>query len=222
MHPNSPEHDLEPVPGLPAQLPVGEKILWQGAPDGSLVARRVLKSHWIAGYFGVLLIWTLVSGFLDGRPLGAIAFSGGAVFVMCAIVMGLIELFAWGVQKTTLYTITNKRIVMRIGVALSATFNLPFSQVVSADMRKDAKGHGDISLVMKPGHRLSFLVFWPHVRGWHAGNMVPQLVCLKRVEDVAAILGRQLSLSSARVPLQAVDQRPENAFVNGASTVAAE
>ncbi|MEY3475503.1 MAG: hypothetical protein RL087_1961, partial [Pseudomonadota bacterium] len=27
------EHEFEAAPGLPAPLPVGERILWQGAPQ---------------------------------------------------------------------------------------------------------------------------------------------------------------------------------------------
>ncbi|MTH98792.1 PH domain-containing protein [Roseibium sp. RKSG952] len=203
MYPDTPEHDLEPVPGLPARLPEGEHILWQGAPDGGLVARRVLKSRWIAGYFVLLLLWNMASGFLDGVSPWAIAFSSGAILTMSGIAVGLIELFAWGVQKTTLYTITNKRIVMRIGVALSATFNLPFARMLSVDMRKDDQGRGDISLQMKPGHRLSFVVFWPHVRGWHAGNTMPQLICLKDVAAPARILAGQLAMASSRSPVLA-------------------
>jgi hypothetical protein len=74
--------------------------------------------------------------------LSEILFSSGALAILSTMAIALLEAFAWGVQKTTLYTITNKRIVMRIGVALSATFNLPFTRIVSADMREDKNGNG--------------------------------------------------------------------------------
>jgi hypothetical protein len=99
------------------------------------------------------------------------------------------------VQKTTLYTITNKRIVMRIGVALSATFNLPFTRIVSADMREDKNGNGDIALTLKPGDRLSWLVFWPHVRGFKKGALMPQMICLKDVAVAANVLSSALAVS---------------------------
>jgi hypothetical protein len=188
-----PEHDYEPVPGLPGRLPKGEIILWQGAPVSSLVSRHVMKTRWIAGYFAILVIWNTVAGIYDGRTAGAILFSTAALAIMSALAIGLLEAFAWGVQKTTMYTITNKRVVMRIGVALSATFNLPFTRIVSADMREDKNGAGDIALTLAPGDKLSWLVFWPHVRGFRKGALMPQMICLKDV----AIAGNVLSAALA-------------------------
>ncbi len=188
-----PEHDYEPVPGLPARLPAGERILWQGAPCASIVSRRLLRSHWIAGYFLVLIGWNVAAGLYDGRETGLILFSSGALTIMATIAIVLLELFAWGVHKTTLYTITNRRVVMRIGVALSATFNLPFTKVLSADIRKDKTGRGDIALTMAPGSKLSFMVFWPHVRGYRRGALIPQMIALDAVDVPAGILASALA-----------------------------
>ncbi|MCB1456337.1 MAG: PH domain-containing protein [Nitratireductor sp.] len=187
-----PEHDFEPVPGLPAELPDGEHVIWQGAPVASAVSARFLKTRWIAGYFAVLVAWTLVTGFYDGRTLGSILFSASAVTIMGTIVIALLEAFAWGVHKTTLYTITNRRIVMRIGVALSVTYNLPFSQIISADLRADRNGNGDIAFVLAPGARLSLMVFWPHARGWRKGRMIPQMIGLDKAADVGRLLAVEL------------------------------
>ncbi|MEM5471728.1 photosynthetic complex putative assembly protein PuhB [Hoeflea sp. AS60] len=200
-----PEHDYEPVPGLPAELPEGEVILWQGAPSSAKVSRQVIKTRWIAGYFAVLIAWNVSAGLYDGRLPSEILFSSGALTIMATIVVGFLEAFAWGVQKTTLYTITNKRVVMRIGVALSATFNLPFTRIVSADMREGPDGAGDIALTLKPGDKLSWLVFWPHVRGFKKGALMPQMICLKDV----AIAGNVLSaaLSGSRTAGDAAPQR---------------
>ncbi|MBU4527855.1 MAG: PH domain-containing protein [Hoeflea sp.] len=193
-----PEHDYEPVPGLPARLPEGEYILWQGAPSSAAVSRHVLKTRWIAGYFAVLVAWNISAGLYDGRQPSEILFSSGALAILSTIGIGLMEAFAWGVQKTTLYTITNKRIVMRIGVALSATFNLPFTRIVSADMREGKNGVGDIALTLLPGDRLSWLVFWPHVRGFRKGALMPQMICLKDVAIAGNVLAA--ALASTRTP----------------------
>ena len=188
-----PEHDYEPVPGLPARLPEGEYILWQGAPSSAAVSRQVLKTRWIAGYFAVLVAWNITAGLYDGRLASEILFSSGALAILSTICIGLMEAFAWGVQRTTLYTITNKRIVMRIGVALSATFNLPFTRIVSADMREGKNGVGDIALTLAPSDRLSWLVFWPHVRGFRRGAMMPQMICLKDVAIAGNVLAAALA-----------------------------
>ncbi|WP_394690175.1 photosynthetic complex putative assembly protein PuhB [Hoeflea sp.] len=188
-----PEHDYEPVPGLPGRLPEGEIILWQGAPSSAQVSRRIMKTRWIAGYFAVLVIWNVSAGIYDGRTVSEILFSSGALAILCTMAIALLEAFAWGVQKTTMYTITNKRVVMRIGVALSATFNLPFTRIASADMREDKNGCGDIALTLAPGDKLSWLVFWPHVRGFKKGALMPQMICLRDV----AIAGNVLSAALA-------------------------
>ncbi|GGB33737.1 photosynthetic complex assembly protein [Roseibium aquae] len=222
-HTNGPEHDFEPVPGLPADLPKGEKILWQGRPATKLVSRRVMKVNWFAGYFAVLLVWTLAAGYADGRTWPHVLFSAGAVLLLSAVFLGMMELFAWGVHKTTLYTITNKRVVMRIGVALSATFNLPFAKMVSADLRLDKRGGGDIALTMAQGHRLSFFSFWPHVRGYKSGSMVPQMICLKNAQQPARILADALSgYASVRIREVAVAASEAGPAFGGATPVAAE
>ena len=35
------DFNFEPQPGLPAPLPQGEDLLWQGSPDARLLARQL-------------------------------------------------------------------------------------------------------------------------------------------------------------------------------------
>lgn len=197
-HTNGPEHDYEPVYGLPEKLPADEHIVWQGAPRSRLIMRYVLRGRWIASYFALLIAWTLITGYYDGRTAGAILFSGAAVTILSGIVIVLMELFAWGVQKTTVYTITNKRIVMRIGVALSVTYNIPFAQIVAAEVKTHGDGTGDLSLGLTERSGLSWLMFYPHVRGSIFSEMRPRLTGLSDIKDVAAILAEQLQAYAAR------------------------
>ena len=41
---NGQEHELEPQYGLPERLPATEKILWQGSPDASVLARSAFHT----------------------------------------------------------------------------------------------------------------------------------------------------------------------------------
>ncbi len=182
------EHEIEPVPGLPGTPPAGEEILWQGRPSSRLVARYGLKSLWIGGYFLLLAIWAGVSGFADGRPLGGILFSIAVLAALAAVVLGLIEFYAWAVERTTLYTVTTERVVLRFGVALSMSLNLPFNQITGLALGKLGGKAGTIAVALKPGHRLSWLVQWPHVRGWRFSAPEPSLICLDDAEAVAALL----------------------------------
>lgn len=204
------EHEIEPVPGLPSELPKGEQILWQGRPSARLVARHCLKSLWVGGYFLVLALWAGVSGLSDGQPLGGIVFSIAVLTALAALLLGLIELFAWGVEKTTLYTITSERVVMRFGVALSMTLNMPFRQLHTVSLGRLGGRAGTIAIALVPGHRLSWLVQWPHVRGWRFAEPEPSLICLADADAVADILalayGHYRSLHSAHPRLTVIDE----------------
>lgn len=182
------EHEIEPVSGLPGYLPEGEKMLWQGKPSRRLVARHVLKSRWIAGYFLVLASWSVYSGWSDGEPLAALVVPVVLLAFTAMALFGLISLYAWAVQKTTLYTVTNKRVVIRFGVALSMTLNLPFKQINTIALGQLSGASGNLALQLLPGHRLSWLVQWPHVRGWRFSHVEPSLICLPDVKNVADIL----------------------------------
>jgi hypothetical protein len=182
------EHEIEPVPGLPGHLPAGEEILWQGRPSARLVAKHVLKSAWIGGYFVVLALWAAAAGLADGQPIGGILFSVAVLVGLAALALGLLELFAWGVERTTLYTVTSERVVMRFGVALSMTLNLPFSQIDTVALGRLGGKAGTIAIALRKGYRLSWMVQWPHVRGWRFASPEPSLICLPDAEAVAGIL----------------------------------
>jgi hypothetical protein len=206
-----PEHDHEPVEGLPGRLPAGEHIVWQGRPNSRGVARQVLKSRWIAAYFCIAAAWSVAVGINDGVAPGGILIQLGWIAVLAASVFALIALYARAVARTSMYTITNRRVVMRVGVALSASFNLPFAQVTGADFRERKGGEGDLSMQLKPGHTLTSAVFWPHQRGRVWSKLQPEMICLKDVRDVAAILALQLQAHSARhaeAQAMSADEKP--------------
>lgn len=192
------EHEIEPVPGLPERLPDGEVMLWQGKPDARLVARRVMKSRWIGGYFLILAAWAGTAGLYDGQPLGGILFSIAVLIALAAVLLGLLELFAWAVERTTLYTITSERVVMRFGVALSMTLNLPFNRVSAVSIRHLGGKAGNLAIQLPPGHRLSWLIQWPHVRGWRFAEPEPSLICLPDAEKVGDILALAIAQHRSR------------------------
>jgi hypothetical protein len=182
------EHEIEPVPGLPGLPPAGEVILWQGRPSAKLLSRHLLKVRWIGGYFLLLAVWAVASGLYDSREMGGLLFSIAILAALAAVLVGMIELFAWAVERTTLYTITTERVVMRFGVALSMTLNLPFRKIEAISTAKlDAAG-GMIAIAVAPDTRLSWLIQWPHVRGWRFSRPEPSLVYLPDVEEAASVL----------------------------------
>lgn len=173
------EYDFEPIRGLPEDLPEGEHVIWQGSPDWRVFARSALYIRWVAGYFVLLAGFAFASGGLGG----AIA-TGLAGLVALALLAG----FAVLVAKTTVYTITNKRIVFRIGIALNKCINLPLKVIGAADLRPHGSGFGDIAVSLTSAHRLGYAVFWPHVRPFHFREPQPMLRALPEVEKVARVL----------------------------------
>ncbi|MEM9715859.1 MAG: photosynthetic complex putative assembly protein PuhB [Pseudomonadota bacterium] len=180
------DFQFEPTPGLPSHLPEGEGILWQGRPAIYAFARDVLKLHWVAGYFLFLIVWRGVSNSDQGlasmlqSTLPLILFGA----VLCAVVYGLSVILA----TTTIYTITNKRVVIRKGASLEFSLNLPFKKIISADVAKRADGSGTIALTMSDPIGLSYLMMWPHVRPWKMKQVAPSLRSIKDVSAVSDIL----------------------------------
>lgn len=209
------EHEYEPTPGLPGKLPASEAILWQGKPSAGVVSRHLLKVRWIGGYFCVLALWAIVAGLYDGQPFGGILFSVAVLVALAAVLVGMLEMFAWGVEKTTLYTITTERVVIRFGVALSMTLNLPYKRINTVSIGRLSGASGNIAIALLPDDRLSWLIQWPHVRTWRFSHPEPSLICLpdaERVSDVLALAILQYrqrhpvslrSTGQANVPLAA-------------------
>jgi hypothetical protein len=188
------EHDYEPVPGLPAPLPQGESILWQGAPNWRAFARHAMWMRWITGYFVALMLW----GMAAPAPLTQVAISTARLGGLAAVALGLLALYAWLVARTTVYTITTRRVVMRFGVALPITIQIAYSTIEAAGLRSWSDGAGDISLALLPDQRIAYLVLWPHARPWKLAKAQPALRGLSNARDVAQILGRALAASAAQ------------------------
>jgi len=185
------DHDdfhVEPVRGLPETPPEGEHIIWQGAPHWLALARDALNLYWVAGYFVALAVWRgLVLADRGGWALGLKATI--PYLLMGVVACLLLMLLSYVLAKTTVYTITNQRVAMRIGAALTVTLNIPFTMIRSADLAQRPDGTGTIVLDLMGETRLSYLVCWPHVRPWKMSRTQPALRAIPDVEKVAKILG---------------------------------
>lgn len=190
---NGHEHELEPQYGLPERLPAQEKILWQGSPDARVLARSAFHMRKLVLYFAALM----------ALQAGHVAADGGAVVdVLLALVwpaglsaLGLLGVWtlAWLTARTAVYTVTDRRVVMRIGIVLTLTFNLPLRTIESAAMRQGPDAHGDIVLALKGPDHIAWLHLWPHARPWHLTRTQPMLRALPHVAEVAALLQRAWS-----------------------------
>jgi len=207
------EHEFEAEPGLPEPLPPGERLLWQGSPDWRVMAREALHTRMLSVYFAVLLAWRGATVLSNG---GSWFDAGQAVLwllPLAVLAIGVLSLMAWLIARTSVYTITDKRVVMRIGVVLTITFNLPHSQIESAGLRTNTDGSGDVTLLLNDADRIAYVHLWPHARPWHLKRSQPMLRALPQARAVASILSAALAESAGVAPtaLRAVVVPPKPA-----------
>ncbi|GAA4227031.1 hypothetical protein GGQ68_004396 [Sagittula marina] len=186
------DHDdfaFEPVEGLPELPPQGEEILWQGRPDWWTLTKESMNLKWVALYFVVLALWRF--GTMVDQVNFATAFAASMpLLILGGIVLAMFMLVGFVQARATVYTITNRRVAMRIGAALTVTLNLPFSQIGRADLALRRDGTGTIALDLTDDDtRLSYLVCWPHVRPWVLRRTQPALRCIPDAERIAHMLG---------------------------------
>src|SRR5579883_2431866 len=192
------EYEYEPVRGLPIKLPPGEQILWQGSPNWRTLAIHLCHLRFVTGYFAVLCAWSLASALSDGRPL-LDAFKASAwLLALLGVATGLLVGFAYLCARTTIYTITNRRVVLRYGIALTKAVNVPLRYIVGAKLRLYANGTGDIPLTLRDDNKLAYLILWPHVRPWRFGHPQPMLRGVNDAVGVSDIL-RATSAATSEV-----------------------
>ena len=176
------EHEWEAAPGLPSALPPGEHVVWQGAPDWRSLAWHAFHVRKLAVYFALMLTvqainLTAPAGGVDWKPLMVAA-------SLYATALLLLLGTAWMSARSTLYTLTNKRVVMRIGIVLTLTFNLPYKRIAGASLKPHAQGIGDLALALNPEDRIGWAHLWPHQRAWHVSQPQPTLRCIAQSQAV--------------------------------------
>ncbi len=180
------DFNFEPIRGLPEALPEGEYILWQGSPVPGKLAREALAIRWVAGYFALLALWRF--GMSSAEVTTAQALGHIVPFVVIgALACGLLYLVAYVQARSTVYTLTNKRVGMRIGAALTMTLNLPYQWIGSAQLDLRSGGTGTLAFELIGDTRLSYILHWPHVRPWFMARTQPALRCIPDAEKVARI-----------------------------------
>lgn len=190
------EHDVEPVHGLHAELPEGERILWQGSPDTVQMAIHAFHVRAVTGYFALLALWRLIATLQDGASLADAGLAALWLALPAALAIGVLSLLAGAFARTTIYTITNERIVLRFGLALTMTVNVPYALIEGVALRSQGDGTGDLVLNVNRRERISWLLLWPNVRPWRYRRPEPMLRAIPEVSLVASLLSRELRRSA--------------------------
>lgn len=181
---NGHEHELEPQFGLPEPLPASERILWQASPQWRGLALRVFHVRKLALYFALILALRGVLLVSDGTAVGDAVIDLLWLAPVPLFALAILASLAWMTSRTTVYTLTDKRLVMRIGIVLTLTFNLPLRTLHNADLRLERDGSGDIAVLLPASDHIGYLNLWPHARPWRMKHPEPML---RSVPDAAAV-----------------------------------
>jgi hypothetical protein len=206
------EHEFEAALGLPEALPRNEYIVWQGRPDWRQLAIEAFHVRKIAIYFAVMVLLQLVH-LMDNNTALPEMFKSLATSVTLATIA--LSLLTWGAYLSangTMYTLTNKRIIMRIGIVLSLTFNLPLKKITACDLQLQKNQTGNLALGIASESPIGWLNLWPHVRAWRVASPQPSLRCVPQAQALAQLILQTWRQENPNEQLltAAADQHPIN------------
>ncbi|MFN0099335.1 MAG: photosynthetic complex putative assembly protein PuhB [Gemmatimonadaceae bacterium] len=175
------------VHGVNEPLPPGEQLLWEGAPQPAALAKHLLFVRPLAVYFALMIAWWAVANRATVTSGAFWITLGMQAALTGAVIAGALALARWIASSTT-YAISDKRIVVRLGIIFPLTVNIPLHYIVSAKTRSFADGTGEIALELDPKERLAWIVLFPHVRLFRFSQPEPLLRGLKDPAHVGAVL----------------------------------
>jgi len=206
------EHGYEEVEGLPAPLPPGETMLWQGRSNAKTLAIHAYHVRSVGFYFAVLAIIRGVMAAQAGAGLPAALGAMTVTIGMALVCLAILWVMASATAKKSLFTITSKRVVLRHGVGIRKYVNVPYQDIVSVGLKTHPSGTGDIALTVQSEKRIPFLHLWPFARPMRFGKPVPLLRGIPQAKEAATILADAMNAwAPNRVEVHTEDpqSRPE-------------
>ena len=175
------------------------------------LARRVFHIRAVAAYCGAMVLWRIGAGWAAHQSLHTVGVSTAWLAGLAVATIGFLALVARFIGGTTVYSITNRRVAMRFGLAIPITLNVPFRIIDAAWLQGDPNHCGDIALQLDTERHIAYLHLWPHARPWRINQPQPMLRCLPDAPAAAEILAAALAASGAG-PRTA--QAPQPALAN--------
>ncbi len=180
--------------GVMEALPPGEQVLWEGAPNPRALARHLLFVRPLAVYFAAMMLWWAIANRAEIATAGFWTTLGLQLLLVGAVLGGVVAVARWIANSTT-YVITDRRLVMRLGIIFPLTVNLPLRYVQGAQARLFSDRTGQIALQLNTQERLAWIVLFPHVRPWRFSKPEPLLRGLSDPVKVGEVL-REAVLAS--------------------------
>ena len=181
------------IRGLAGLLPPGEHVVWRGAPCWRSLARHLCHVRAVGLYMGLVVGGTTVLSVAEGDTAAVTLMTAGPLAAAGGAVLAFLVLLAWLVARTTEYTLTTHRLVLRFGIALTATLAIPHRGIAGAAVTLHADGTGDLPIRMRPGFHVPLHRAWPHARPWRLARPEPMLRSVPEAGRLAALLARTLA-----------------------------
>ena len=172
-------------------LAPGETVVWTGKPSWRRVARDAMHLRGVTAYFGLLFVLDAYQAWMKAIPPHQALHDSVPLVAITALAVAILTAIAWMIGRSR-YTITNRRVILRYGLALPATLSIPMSQIACTAVANNGDRTADIALVLKSGNRMPYLKLWPHARAWHVTEPQPVMRCLVGGEAIATTLARAL------------------------------
>ena len=183
---------------LPTALPAGERVLWRGEPDWRAIARHALHLRGLGLYLAIVVAGVAIVSARRGDPAAAIAWETTRAALVASVPLLVGITYAWLAARAAAYTITNRRVVIRMGLVVPLTLNLPFTQIDGVAMTEKRDGTGDVAVQLAPGSKgLGWFIMWPHTRPWHFARAQPLLRGLPDAARAGQILAQALAETAA-------------------------
>ncbi len=176
--------------GTAGRLQPSERVIWQGSPDWRALAVSAFHVRKVAAYFALVIVWQAVAA--TGSPLVPAA----GLVAACVLAVGILLALAFAYAKCTVYTLTTRRLVIRSGVALPVTFNLPLGQIEKADLAVGRDGTGTVSFTIAKPNRVALLAVWPNARPWRFSNPEPALRAIPDAARTARLIAEALRVQA--------------------------
>jgi hypothetical protein len=212
---------FEPQKGLPAVLPPGDRLLWQGSPNWRGLAVRSYHVRKIAVYFALLVVLRVYAGVAGGQSAASIGIGAGFIAVLGAVAIATLAGLSYFNARSAVYSITTRRVLVRQGIAVPLTLNLPLQHIEAAGLRLFRDGTGDIALTIGRGQRIAFIINWPHLKPGRFTRPEPSFRALDDAREAARILGDALAaeaLPAAATPGASTHAPGASTHAPGAST----
>jgi hypothetical protein len=179
---------VQPI-AIPTEAPARPRVLWEGRPAWRSAAADLFHFRLVSLYFCCLILYAAAQAGLSGLPLPVALAALAGLCLSGMVVLGLVMLAAWLVQRTSRYTLTETHLVMRYGVALPGTLSIPLTLIEDVALRVRADHSGDIAL-RAGGERIPYHRLFPHCRPWFFQRPQPMLRSVPRAATVGVLLAR--------------------------------